>query len=91
LNTKLGIAFSGNKIFFSELVSENEAVRLVNIETAIIDFDFEDSFHSISQPEGPYKYCRRDPGCVKSVVSRCNQLIPGIYAILPLDYWKANN
>ena len=45
MNTKLGIAFSGNKIFFSELVSENESIRLINIDTAQVDFDFEDSFH----------------------------------------------
>lgn len=45
MNTKLGIAFSGSKIYFAELVSENETVKLINVDSAQVDFDFEDSFH----------------------------------------------
>lgn len=49
----LGISFSGNSIFFSELNSENGSVKLNNTSSVKINFDFEDSFyrHKSSQKD----------------------------------------
>jgi len=53
VTSNLGIAFSGNNIFFSELASENESVKLNNIECIPVDFNFEDSYfrHKSSQKD----------------------------------------
>jgi len=44
LNVCLGISFSGNRIYFSELVSDNGTCKLNNVESTLVNFDFEDSF-----------------------------------------------
>jgi len=45
LNKSLGINFSGDNIFFTELVSEAGNIRLEHVEEVKTEFNFEDEFH----------------------------------------------
>jgi len=53
LNICLGISFSGNRIFFSEIISDNGSFKLNNLDNVQVNFDFEDSFfkHKSSQKD----------------------------------------
>ena len=45
MNKSLGISFSGDNIFFTELVSESGAIRLEHVEEVKTEFNFEDELH----------------------------------------------
>lgn len=53
MTKSLGIGFSSNNIHFTELVKESGSPKVNHIESAVIDFDFEDelSRHKSSQKE----------------------------------------
>lgn len=44
MNRSLGIAFSANKIYFTELLGDKTNPRVDHIESVTVDFDFEDEF-----------------------------------------------
>lgn len=44
MSTTLGIGFSGGSIHFTEITKEAGSFRLANVETAAVDFNFEDDF-----------------------------------------------
>lgn len=53
MNTTLGIGFSSGSIYFTELVNDSGIPKLEHVETASVDFDFEDNFsrHKSSQKD----------------------------------------
>ncbi|MBZ0203181.1 MAG: pilus assembly protein PilM [Ignavibacteria bacterium] len=53
MNRSLGIAFSANKIYFTELTGEKNNTKIDHIELVTVDFDFEDEFskHKSSQKD----------------------------------------
>jgi Tfp pilus assembly PilM family ATPase len=53
LNTTLGIGFSAGNIYFTELINDSGVPKLEHVETAKVDFDFEDDFarHKSSQKD----------------------------------------
>jgi Tfp pilus assembly PilM family ATPase len=53
MNTTLGIGFSSNNIYFTEIINESGTPKLTHVEAVKIDFDFEDEFqrHKSSQKD----------------------------------------
>ncbi len=53
MNTTLGIGFSSNNIYFTEIVNDSGTPKLTHVESVKIDFDFEDEFqrHKSSQKD----------------------------------------
>jgi Tfp pilus assembly PilM family ATPase len=53
MNTSLGISFSSNNIYFTEIVNDMGAPKLTHVESVKVDFDFEDEFarHKSSQKD----------------------------------------
>ena len=45
MSKSLGISFSGNNIFFTELASDSAGIKLEHVEEVKTDFNFEDEFH----------------------------------------------
>jgi Tfp pilus assembly PilM family ATPase len=65
----LGISFSSNNIYFTELTSDSGAAKLENVESVKVDFDFEDEYSR-------YKSSQRDltniSGEITSYIARRN-------------------
>lgn len=53
MSITLGIGFSSNNIYFTEIINDNGIPKLEHVESAEIDFDFEDNFarHKSSQKD----------------------------------------
>ncbi len=62
MSRSLGIGFSGNTIYFTELLGDEMNTKVDHIESVKIDFDFEDEF-------GKYKSSQKDLTNISSEIS----------------------
>ena len=62
LNRSLGIGFSGNRIYFTELTGTESNPKVDHIESVIVDFDVEDEL-------GKYKSSQKDLTNISSEIS----------------------
>lgn len=75
MNTSLGIGFSANNIYFTEIINDSGTPKLQHVETVKVDFDFEDEFqrHKSSQ-----KDLTNISGEIQNYISRRNLKIQNI-------------
>ena len=62
MNRSLGIGFSGNTIYFTELLGDEKTTKVDHIESVKVDFNFEDSL-------GKFKSSQRDLTNISSEIS----------------------
>ncbi len=62
MNRSLGIGFSGNTIYFTELLGDEKTTKVDHIESVKVDFNFEDSL-------GKYKSSQKDLANISSEIS----------------------
>lgn len=69
MSRSLGIGFSGNSIYFTELLGDEKTTRVDNIESVKVDFNFEDEL-------GKYKSSQKDltniSGEISTYISKRN-------------------
>jgi len=93
LNKSLGIGFSSNNIYFTELVKESGAPKVNHIESDKIDFDFEDE---LSKHKSSQKDLTNISGEIQNYISKRNLDISSVSVsigtsqafliTLPIDY-----
>jgi Tfp pilus assembly PilM family ATPase len=93
LNTALGISFSSNTIYFTELIQDDSSAKIEHTESTIVDFNFENEL-------GNYKSSQKDlsniAGEINTYIAKRNLNVKSASVsisssqcfclILPLDY-----